>query len=113
MYDIFRYLSAERAKGRWQSAAGRVNPNLNSSMTNGILSSEEEDFLASSMASQRTVCSDAFDFLFDSQNLNPEKVLDHAEIEKITEEKFKEYQEQNRNNKNSDVVKHSACCVIS
>ena len=28
-----------------------------------------------SMTSQKTVCSDAFDFLFDETNLNPEKVL--------------------------------------
>ncbi len=32
---------------------------------------EEEDYLA---ASQKTICSDAFDFLFDSRNLNPEKI---------------------------------------
>jgi hypothetical protein len=25
-------------------------------------------------ASQKTICSDAFDFLFDSRNLNPEKI---------------------------------------
>ena len=35
---------------------------------------EDEDYLAASMTSQRTVCSDAFDFLFDSQNLNPDTI---------------------------------------
>ena len=35
---------------------------------------EEYDFLAASMTSQKTVCSDAFDFLFDSQNLNPDTI---------------------------------------
>lgn len=34
------------------------------------------------MNSTKTVASDAFDFLFDSQNLNPEKVLERAQIEK-------------------------------
>ena len=35
---------------------------------------DDNDYLAASMASQRSVCSDAFDFLFDSQNLNPDKI---------------------------------------
>ena len=30
---------------------------------------DDNDYLAASMASQKSVCSDAFDFLFDSQNL--------------------------------------------
>jgi hypothetical protein len=35
---------------------------------------EEYDYLAASMTSQKTVCSDAFDFLFDSENLNPDTI---------------------------------------
>jgi hypothetical protein len=35
---------------------------------------DDNDYLAASMASQRSVCSDAFDFLFDSQNLNPDTI---------------------------------------
>ncbi|TRY80374.1 hypothetical protein TCAL_09882 [Tigriopus californicus] len=108
-----RYLSAERARGRWQAAATTINPGLSGSLTNGVLSSEEEDFLMSSMTSTRTVCSDAFDFLFDSDNLNPDKVLNHAEIERFTEEKFLEYQAQNEGRDEKAMVKHSACCVIS
>lgn len=103
-----RYLSAERARGNWKSAATRVRPGLSASMTNGILDSDEEDDLAASMASQRTVCSDAFDFLFDSQNLNPERVLDQAEIEKYTEEKMRSDEPDNKN-----IVHQSSCCTIS
>ena len=35
---------------------------------------DDNDYLAASMASQKSVCSDAFDFLFDSQNLNPDTI---------------------------------------
>ena len=116
-----RYLSAERARGRWQSAAGRVNPHLHHSLTNGVLSSEEEDFLASSMASTKTVCSDAFDFLFDSQNLNPQKIVNHEEILRYTEEKFHSDDPSGGENGKqiakadgaNNTVKHSQCCVIS
>jgi len=62
-----RYLSASN----WRKQRHQVSPDLNSSF-----SEEDIDFLASSMASQKTVCSDAFDFLFDEKNLNPEKVLE-------------------------------------
>ena len=37
---------------------------------------DEEDYLQSS---QKTVCSDAFDFLFDSNNLDPKKVMEKVE----------------------------------
>ena len=63
--DCFRYLSAERARTRWKSAGHAANPKL------GEVDEDEEDFLSASHAS---TASDAFDFLFDSQNLNPEKV---------------------------------------
>ena len=63
--DCFRYLSAERARTRWKSAGRAANPKL------GEFDEDEEDFLSASHAS---TASDAFDFLFDSQNLNPEKV---------------------------------------
>ena len=52
---------------------------------------DDDDYLAASMTSQRTVCSDAFDFLFDSQNLNPDTIqvigtrfliLNHFEVRK-------------------------------
>ena len=64
--DCFRYLSAERARTRWKSAGRAANPRL------GEFDEDEEDFLSASHAS---TASDAFDFLFDSQNLNPEKVI--------------------------------------
>ena len=124
-----RYLSAERARGRWHSAATKVNPSISRSLTNGVLSSEEEDFLQSSMASTKTVCSDAFDFLFDSQNLDPKKVLNHEALLQFTEEKFQTDPAagghgrgnhgggaiivQEGDLKKNNVVKHSACCVIS
>ena len=69
----------------------------------------QEDFLSASHAS---TASDAFDFLFDSQNLNPEKVLEKANIETFTEEKLKEYERNNLGN-DKNVVQNSACCVVS
>jgi len=62
-----RYLSAKI----WKKQRQQVSPDLNSSF-----SEDDLDFLASSMTSQKTVCSDAFDFLFDEKNLNPEQVLE-------------------------------------
>jgi len=62
-----RYLSAKN----WKKQRQQVSPDLNSSF-----SEDDIDFLASSMTSQKTVCSDAFDFLFDEKNLNPEQVLE-------------------------------------
>lgn len=73
----------------------------------GLIDNDEDDFLNSS---QKTVCSDAFDFLFDSQNLNPEKVLNHNEIEHYTEEKMKEINQQALD---KNLVKDSQCCIIS
>ena len=55
------------------------------------------------MTSQRTIRSDAFDFLFDSQNLNPERIQE--EIEKD------EKQANEENLKKSQ--KNSSCCIIS
>ena len=55
------------------------------------------DFLAASMTSQRTVVSDAFDFLFDGQNLNPDNIM--------------EFEEEGKKLKKSDTI--SACCVVS
>lgn len=37
---------------------------------------DEDDFLSASWVSQKSACSDAFDFLFDSRNLDPEKLLE-------------------------------------
>ena len=91
---LLRFLSPESAaKARWHSAANRVTsrrvrraPTGGAAVAGGnSLSShedeayeydenEEEDFLAASWASQKTVCSDAFDFLFDSANMNPDNV---------------------------------------
>ena len=102
-----RYLSAERARGQWKSAASKVRPGINATLNE---SDEEADMLTASLASQRTVASDAFDFLFDSDNLNPEKVLDQVEIERYTEEKLNT-EEFNRKGKN--VVHQSACCLIA
>ena len=59
----------------------QVSPDFNSSQTS--FSDDDVDFLASSMVSQKTVCSDAFDFLFDENNLNPEESL-HKEFNRQT-----------------------------
>merc|ERR1712110_659506 len=49
---------------------------------------EEEDFLAASWASSKTVCSDAFDFLFDEKNMNPENVLEkHPDVIEVKPDK--------------------------
>ena len=69
----------------------------------------QEDFLSASHAS---TASDAFDFLFDSQNLNPQKVLEKANFETYTEEKLQEY-ERNNLGGGKNVVQNSACCIIS
>ena len=67
---------------------------------------EDEDFLAASWASSKTVCSDAFDFLFDEKNMNPENVLEkHQDVIEIKPDKNfgKPIMDNN----------HSKCCVIS
>lgn len=69
-----RYLSALNAKNRWLTAAQKISPGIADHLDDG-----DADFLAASMTSQKTVCSDAFDFLFDSQNLNPQKLEDLVE----------------------------------
>ena len=69
-----RKLSAQN----WKRQRNQVSPDFNSSQTS-FSEDEEVDFLASSMVSQKTVCSDAFDFLFDENNLNPEQAL-HKEF---------------------------------
>ena len=49
---------------------------------------EDEDFLAASWASSKTVCSDAFDFLFDEKNMNPENVLQkHPDVIEVKPDK--------------------------
>merc|ERR1719471_273352 len=68
-----RRLSAQN----WRKQRKQVSPDFNSSQTS--FSDDDVDFLASSMVSQKTVCSDAFDFLFDENNLNPEQAL-HKEF---------------------------------
>merc|ERR1712241_53808 len=98
-----RHLSAQN----WRKQRSQVSPDFNSSMSNSSLSDDDNDFLASSMVSQKTVCSDAFDFLFDENNLNPEQALN------------KEF---NRQHSTITEVSHapldkkeqgSVCCVIS
>ena len=75
------------------------------------------DFLASSMTSTKTVCSDAFDFLFDEKNLNPEKVLEEEFQSTMSEAAFRrKMAEENGAAENDDIVKpvqQSSCCVIS
>ena len=88
---FFRYLSAERARNRWISAASKISPGIE------LLEDEDVDFLAASMTSQRTVVSDAFDFLFDGQNLNPDNIM--------------EFEEEEKKLKKSETI--SACCVLS
>lgn len=109
-----RYLSAARTRGKWRSTANK----LGFSLTDGVLSSdEEEDILAASFTSQRTVCSDAFDFLFDKNNLDPAKIMESGEIERYTEEKLaaeKEWEEEKKvEGEISTGVQQSACCVVS
>ena len=98
-----RHLSAQN----WRKQRNQVSPDFNSSMTTSSFSDDDNDFLASSMVSQKTVCSDAFDFLFDENNLNPEQAL-HKEF--------------NRQHSTITEVSHaplvkkgegSVCCVIS
>jgi len=92
-----RYLSA---KNNWRSKNG-ISPDFNSS-----LSDDDYDFLAASMASTKTVQSDAFDYLFDENNLNPEKVHDH----------LTEFNRQDSRKDSGHVVntqKNSECCVVS
>ena len=93
----FRYLSAERARNNWLSAAKKITPGIEH------LDDDEVDFLAASISSQKTICSNAFDFLFDSTNLNPDKQLQ----EQI------DMDEKSLENQNVEKVKSSACCVIS
>ena len=67
---------------------------------------EDEDFLAASWASSKTVCSDAFDFLFDEKNMNPENVLEkHPDVIEIKPDKDF--------GKPIMDSQHSKCCVIS
>jgi len=87
-----RYLSANN----WRKQRQQVSPDLNSSF-----SEDDLDFLASSMTSQKTVCSDAFDFLFDEKNLNPEQVLE------------KEFNRPPTSLPAVEKKKEESCCVIS
>ena len=92
-----RYLSA---KNNWRNKNG-VSPDFNSS-----LSEDDYDFLAASMTSTKTVQSDAFDFLFDENNLNPEKVHDH----------LNEFNRQDSRKEHTAAIttqKNSECCVVS
>ena len=71
MNSTNRNSSFSTKKFKVNNPLGQVSPDLGSL---GELE-DEDDFLASSMASQKSVASDAFDFLFDETNLNPEKVF--------------------------------------
>ncbi len=66
------------------------------------------DHLAASFSSQKTVCSDAFDFLFDGDNLNPEKI-EHM-IEEHPENPGGSYLYMKDK---KDKAAMSKCCVIS
>ena len=76
-----RYNSQDRRSELIDVFWNQVSPDFNSSQTS--FSDDDVDFLASSMVSQKTVCSDAFDFLFDENNLNPEEAL-HKEFNRQT-----------------------------
>jgi len=99
-----RHLSAKN----WKKQRNQISPDFNSSLTTSSFSDDDNDFLASSMVSTKTVCSDAFDFLFDEKNLNPEDAL-HKEFNRqhstITEVSHLAPLEQKHQG--------SACCVIS
>ena len=99
-----RHLSAKN----WKKQRNQVSPDFNSSLTTSSFSDDDNDFLASSMISTKTVCSDAFDFLFDENNLNPEHSL-HKEFNRlhstITEVSHVAPLDQKHQG--------SACCVIS
>ena len=92
-----RYLSA---KNNWRNKNG-VSPDFNSS-----LSEDDYDFLAASMTSTKTVQSDAFDFLFDENNLNPEKVHDHLN-------EFNRQDSRKEHTAAMTTQKNSECCVVS
>ena len=71
---------------------------------------EEDDFLAASWASSKTVCSDAFDFLFDEKNMNPENVLEkHPDVIEVKPDKDFGKPKSLQDGK----VQQSKCCVIS
>ena len=91
-----------------QCVFNQVSPDFNSSQTS--FSDDDVDFLASSMVSQKTVCSDAFDFLFDENNLNPEESL-HKEFNRQTST-VTVGQEPGSELK-LVTQKESSCCVIS
>lgn len=93
-----RYLSA---KNNWRNKNG-VSPDFNSS-----LSEDDYDFLAASMTSTKTVQSDAFDFLFDENNLNPEKVHDHLNEFNRQDSRKEDHTAAMTTQKNSE------CCVVS
>ena len=118
IFTIFnprRHISAKNWK---RSRNSQVSPDRDSSYDD-----DEYDFLASSMTSQKTVCSDAFDFLFDEENLNPEKVLEREFNATRTELELRQVMEKERVRRLADVEKKptnlepasrgDACCVIS
>jgi len=101
-----RKLSAKN----WKRQRNQVSPDFNSSQTS--FSEEDEDFLASSMVSTKTVCSDAFDFLFDEKNLNPEDAL-HKEFNRQSSTITHDPCIENDPNKKLVTQNESSCCVIS
>jgi len=101
-----RKLSAKN----WKRQRNQVSPDFNSSQTS--FSEEDEDFLASSMVSTKTVCSDAFDFLFDEKNLNPEDAL-HKEFNRQSSTITQDPCSENDQNKKLVTQNESSCCVIS
>ena len=97
MIYFFRYLSAERARNNWISAAQKISPGIEH------LNDDDVDFLAASISSHKSICSGAFDFLFDSTNLNPEKIQEEMDTNAA------EFIEKQQNK----TEKSSGCCVIA
>jgi hypothetical protein len=85
---------------------------------NSSYEDDDYDFLASSMTSQKTVCSDAFDFLFDEANLNPERVLEREFNATKNDLEMRHVMEQERRRLADEAAARKsdsggACCVIS
>ena len=94
-----RYLSAERARNNWLTAATKISPGIT------YLDDDDIDHLAASISSQKTICSDAFDFIFDSSNLNPENL---KEVEQSQDAKDEDTEDQKHKHDNVSASKNSS-----
>jgi len=79
----------------------RISPDFPCSLPSSSLSDEDYDFLAASMASAK---SDAFDFLFDEKNLEPENVHQHLDAFNRPDSR--------KEQKIAVAEKESECCII-